>query len=151
MTDKYVFRSLTAAHFSVSHSMENLSLLTEDLMEKICIYLNGIFRELFKKSRHRQKLLLLLTLKYKNSRRQTNFTSSYQWSKIVKSIGHAKIYWFHSRKIGFGSCSSTLKQHVGVFFDSFILPEGLPLQQYVPNTASPQLFKRCCVRLLQNQ
>ena len=61
--------------------------------------MNGIFRELFKKSRHRQ---LLLTLKYKNSRRQTNFTSSYQWSKIVKSIGHAKIYWFHSRKIGFG-------------------------------------------------
>ena len=99
----------------------------EDLMEEICIYLNGIFRELFKKSRHRQKLILLLTLKYKNSRRQTNFTSSYQWSKIVKSIGHAKIYWFHSRKIGFGSCSSTLKQHVGVFFDSFILPEGLPL------------------------
>ena len=55
-------------------------------------------------------------------------------------------------KLGLGSCSSTLKQHqrrqsqyVGVFFDSFILPEGLPLQQYVPNTASPQLFKRCYV------
>ena len=48
-----------AAHISVSHSMKNLSLLihyadytpNEDLMEEICIYLNGIFRELFKKSR----------------------------------------------------------------------------------------------------
>ena len=78
----------------------------EDLMEEICIYLNGIFRELFKKSRHRQ----LLYCSHQSTKipggRQT--TSSYQWSKIVKSIGHAKIYWFHSRKIGFG----VLQQHI---------------------------------------
>ena len=52
-------------------------------------------------------------------------------------------------KLGLGSCSSTLKQqhqrqsqYVGVFFDSFILPEGLPLQQYVPNTLPLLNFSR---------
>ena len=55
-------------------------------------------------------------------------------------------------KLGLGSCSSTLKQqhqrqsqYVGVFFDSFILPEGLPLQQYVPNTLPLLNFSRDAV------